>query len=113
MEDIDSVKVITVTGNNDWKKSDHIPDDLYNVEITDLQKIERPNFTTGEPETAVQFEFTIKDGDNKGAKLYTIVAPKIGKGEKPSNLWKIIVATLVVFAHIPKVARKAGYSGSI
>ncbi len=94
-EDVDSIKVESVTGGNDWNKSAHIPDDLYNVEITNLRKTERPNYNTGEAETAVEFEFDVKDGDVKGAKLYSLVSPKIGKdGEKPSNLWKIIVATL-------------------
>lgn len=91
MEDIDSIVLTEVSA--EFSKSDHLPEDVYDVEISNIKKVDGQNYNTKEPEVHIEFEFTVL-GDLAGAKFYRTVTPKLSRGDNPSNLWRIISSTL-------------------
>ncbi len=93
---IDEVPIATVSGGTgDFKKSDVIPAGIYLAKITAIDKVEGLEFKTNVPQTQLEFEFTIAEGEHEGKKLYRSIAPKLtAGGDKKSNLTKIATAAL-------------------
>ena len=93
MDNIDDVQIQQVVAG-DFKKSADIPDGLYTVEITGIDKVQGKAYMSEKIETQLEFEFTVTQDECSGAKLYRKVSPKWATGENSSNLYKIVSATL-------------------
>lgn len=87
--DLDDIKIETV------KSFDVLPEDMYPVVISAIKKEEAKKYdfqakkSLDEMETVLNFEFTVLDGDYQGRKLFQKIRPKLGGGQKPTNLWKV------------------------
>jgi hypothetical protein len=69
-----------------------IPEGVYNVKITNINKKKAINTVTKMEETRLSFEFTILDGSEKDHKLFRSVTPKLAFEPKMSNLYQIWAA---------------------
>lgn len=72
-----------------------VPEDVYEVAITDIKDKERTKYQSAEKEMAMVFVFTISEGDFKGTELSNFVSPSLFSGSQnanPSKLYQIFSA---------------------
>lgn len=71
-------------------KFEVIPEGIYPVVISSLEKVEGPTYNDpNKMEIKIKVEFTIVGGEEDGHKIYQRVRPKLGMGQKTSNLLKL------------------------
>jgi len=83
MNDLDNIKIEIA------EPIKPIPEGVYDVQITNINKKQAINSVTKMEETRLSFEFTIKEGNEKGHKIFSSVTPKLALDPKMSNLYKI------------------------
>ena len=73
---------------------DPLPEDVYLVKITKIDKIQDKKWQSDQLETKLNFEFSLLSEEYKGRKLYRKVRPVLSYQPKESNLYSIACAAL-------------------
>jgi hypothetical protein len=87
MEEIDNIEI--KTGGSDFET---VPEGMYDVQITNIKKVEGKKYMSEEVETKILFEFTILDGEQSGQKVFQRVRPVLSIKPKPSKLYELVCA---------------------
>ena len=78
------------------KEFELLPEDVYQVEIVDVNEVIRNKYQSTEQETALRFKFKILEGKYKNRLLFKTISPKWNEGfeeGQPSNLY-VLMTTL-------------------
>jgi hypothetical protein len=83
-DNIDDIKIVIT------EDFETIPEDTYEVVISDIKKTEAPVYKNPDAmETVYTFEFTVLSGEYEGRKLFRRIRPKLSLKPNPSNLYKV------------------------